>query len=314
MPSNKCRRRPEHELSLYLAAKYWGTWFWIAVMYLIAKIPTKISFWLSDKVAVFLYKVAKSRRQITETNIALCFPELNQEQQQTMVIDAFKAYVRGVVETFIVWWGDSNKLLRKTKVVGLEEYEKAQAHGKGVLLLGGHFSMLDAAIPKINQLLPFSYIYRAHNNPLMNAIIERNRAKHTDKNFTKYELPGALRQLKKGGNVWYAFDQDFGKKMSNFAPFFNIPTATINVPAKLAMRTGSKCIMPTQLREKDGSYTLHLTPYPDDFPTGDEVKDAETMNVLLEKMIRMHPEQYLWMHRRFRTRPEGQPRLYEKRK
>lgn len=307
-------KRPEHSYSLYLGPKYWSTWFGIFVLYLISWLPYPVKQWFGAQMGVLLYKLGGSRRTIAETNIKLCFPELSEKEQDELVIESFKANMKGMVETTIAWWCNKDKILSNMKVYGMEHYEEAKARGKGVFIIGGHFSIIDMAGPLAEHAFGFNYMYRPNDNPLFNAVIERHRRQYSTHDFTKNELPQMMEFLKGGGTVWYGYDQDFGAKRSVFAPFFNIQTATLKAPARIARDTGATCIMISQFRESSGIYSLHFSPILEDYPSGDDVADATRINAQLEEFVRIHPEQYLWMHRRFRSRPPGEESLYPKKK
>lgn len=309
---NTPARRPEHNYSLYLGPKYWSTWFSVFLLWLISFLPYAAKQALGSALGLGLYKLGGSRKVITETNIKLCFPELNEQQQEQLVIDSFKANMKGLVETTLAWWSNKESLLDKMEVHGLEHYQAAKARGKGVFVIGGHFSIMDIAGPLANQAFGFNYMFRPNDNPLFNAVIERHRGQYSDKNFTKNEVVQMKQFLKDGNTVWYGYDQDFGARRSVFAPFFGVQTATLKTPSKIARETGATCLMLAQFRKPDGVYALHFSPILEGYPGEDEVENATRLNAQLEEFVRLHPEQYLWMHRRFRSRPEGEASLYPK--
>lgn len=303
----------EYLYSQYLHPKYWVTWFGIGIMYLMSLLPYKAQMKLATILGMLMYKQGGERLKITKTNIKVCFPELNDVQQDELVKESFIANMKGMVETTIAWWGDHQPLIDNLKVTGYEHLQEAEARGKGVILMGGHFSILDLAGPMVNSILKFSYMYRPNDNPLFNAVIERHRMRYSHEKFTKRELKEMTAFIQKGNTVWYGYDQDFGARRSVFAPFFGIQTATLKAAAWLPRETGATILMISQFRDKDGHYSIHFSPIFEDIAEDDDVTAATRLNKQLEDFIRLHPEQYLWMHRRFRSRPEGEEPLYPKR-
>lgn len=298
----------------FLHPKYWLTWLGIFAMYLISLLPYKAQMKLATVLGVLLYKQGGERLRITQTNIKACFPELNEMQQDELVRESFIANMKGMVETTIAWWGDHQPLIDNLTVSGYEHLQEAEARGKGVILMGGHFSILDLAGPMVNSILKFSYMYRPNDNPLFNAVIERHRLRYSHEKFTKHELKEMTAFIQQGNTVWYGYDQDFGARRSVFAPFFGIQTATLKAAMWLPRETGATILMVSQFREKDGHYSIRFSPIFEGIEEDDDVTAATRLNKQLEEFIRIHPEQYLWMHRRFRSRPEGEEPFYPKKK
>jgi len=302
----------EYYYRQFLHPKYWGTWLGIGFMFLISLLPYKAKMWLGTQLGILMYKQGGSRLQITQANINACFPELNDQARDELVRQSFIANMKGLVETTIAWWGNHQPILDKLEVHGLEHLKEAEARGKGVILVGGHFSIMDLAGPMVNSVFNFSYMYRPNDNPLFDAVIERHRLRYRHEKFSKYELKEMTTFIKQGNTVWYGYDQDFGKRRSVFAPFFGIQTATVKAAMRLPRESGATVLMLSQLREQDGIYSIRFSPILENIAEDDDVTAATRLNAQLETFIRIHPEQYLWMHRRFRSRPEGEPAFYPK--
>ncbi|MFT7111123.1 MAG: KDO2-lipid IV(A) lauroyltransferase [Methylophagaceae bacterium] len=281
-------------------------------MFLISLLPYKAQMWLGTQLGTLMYKQGGIRLTITRTNIKACFPELNPKQQEELVRQSFIANMKGMVETTIAWWGDHQPILDKLEVHGLEHLKEAEARGKGVILVGGHFSILDLAGPMVNSVLDFNYMYRPNDNPLFDAVIERHRMSYSHKKFTKHELKEMTNFIKQGNTVWYGYDQDFGARRSVFAPFFGVQTATVKAAMRLPRDTGATVVMISQFRKTDGHYNIRFSPILENLADDDDITAATRLNAQLETLIRFHPEQYLWMHRRFRSRPEGEAAFYPK--
>lgn len=305
---------PEYYYRNFLHPRHWVTWIGLFILYLISWLPFRAKQYLGTLLGTLMYKQGGNRLQITRTNINACFPELNDEQREVIIKESFIANMKGLVETTIAWWGNHQPLIDKLEVHGYEHMKEAESRGKGILLVGGHFSILDLAGPMANHVFNFSYMYRPNNNPLFNAVIERSRTRYRHEKFNKFQIPEMNEYIKKGNVVWYGFDQDFGARRSVFAPFFGVQTATIKMAASLARSTQATVLMVSQFREGNGVYSVRFSPIFENLAQDDDITAATRLNSQLEEFVRIHPEQYLWMHRRFNSRPEGEPAFYPKKK
>ncbi|MDL4863444.1 lipid A biosynthesis acyltransferase, partial [Halomonas elongata] len=258
------------------------------------------------------WRFAKRRRHITETNIRLCFPELDGARQRRLVRDIFIANGIGILETATGWCRDPEHLRHRVVFDGQEHMARVKAEGKGALIIGIHFSTLDLGGALHSLFFPADVVYRPHDNLLFERFMTRARNRIFGVAIDRHDLRGVVRRLKAGHNVWYSPDQDFGRDASVFAPFFGVEAATIKLTAKIARMTGAP-VMPLIFHRNPDDYTYRLEYLPalEDFPSGDDVADAARINAVIEAAIRRHPEQYLWLHRRFKTRPEGEPKLYD---
>jgi KDO2-lipid IV(A) lauroyltransferase len=302
----------EYYYSNFLHPRYWITWLGLALMYLISLLPYKVQMWLGTKLGTLMYKQGGTRLTITRTNIQACFPELDTKQQEELILQSFIANMKGMVETTIAWWGDHQPILDTLEIHGLDNLREAEARGKGVVLMGGHFSILDLAGPMVHSVSDFNYMYRPNDNPLFDAVIERHRMRYSNEKFNKHQLAEMTNFIKKGNTVWYGYDQDFGARRSIFAPFFGVQTATVKAAMKLPRKTDATVLMVSQFRTNDGQYSIRFSPIFEDLAKDDDITAATRLNAQLESFIRIHPEQYLWMHRRFRSRPEGEMPFYPK--
>lgn len=302
----KYPKRPRNtDYSAYLHPRWWPTWLGIGLMWLVAQLPIRLQWWLGRLAGLLALKVARRRRHITEVNIGLCFPELTEAQQASLVRKAFIANGIGLLELGIAWFRDSAKLTGITRIHGIEHFEKALEAGQGVLLLGGHYSTLDLGGSLVTEYIKADVMQRDHNNPLMNAVMTRARGRRYDAVLGARDLRGLFRSLKKNHAVWYATDQDYGRKDIVFAPFFGIPAGTNTAASRIAERSGCKVVPFSHFRRADKpGYDIYFHEPLDNFPSGNDMKDASRINALIEQEIRKAPDQYLWMHRRFKTRPD----------
>jgi KDO2-lipid IV(A) lauroyltransferase len=252
------------------------------------------------------------RAKIAARNIALCFPELDATQQRKLLNKHLRTMGMMMVETAMSWWASDARLLKRVRYQGLEHLERVRAEGKGVILLTGHFTSMEVGGRFIMLKMPAYVMFRQLKNPLFNAVMMQARTYHSEGIVMRDDSRAMLRALKKGKVVWYAPDQDFGPRNSVFAKFFGMNAATITATSRMAKITGAAVVPFVPRREKDGTYTISISAPLSGFPSGDDVRDAQRVNDWLEQEVRKSPEQYLWVHRRFKTQPEGKGLLYKK--
>lgn len=262
-----------------------------------------------------LFATARWRRRVAQTNVALCFPEFPAPQQAALVRNCFKYAGMSLPETALCWWGTPRQLAPLCRIEGLEHLHAALARGRGVILLSAHMTCLEIAGRLLALQQPFHVMYKRHRNKLFEAVMRGARERQFERAVSHHDVRGMLQSLKENKAIWYAPDQDFGRKHSVFAPFMGMDAATLTAPARLAKISGAAVVpfFPQRLDNGRG-YRLVIHPAIDQFPSNDEVRDAARINTLIGQHVRRVPEQYLWMHRRFKTRPHGEPPPYPKRK
>ena len=298
----------------FLKPKYWPTWISCGFLFLIAQLPMQCNFALGKGLGFLLFHLVPSRKRIAEANIRLCFPELDLQARDQLVRRIIDNCAIGFFETTMALWGPERNFRHRYQIKGEDHLQAAQASGKGVLLVGCHMTTLDMA----GRLLAFyaktDMLYRQDPNPLLAYLLISARERFNGEAIISVETRKLVRNLRAGHVVWYAPDQDYGIKHSLFAPFFGIPAATVPGTARFAALGNAQVIFFSHYREADGSYSLELSPPLENFPTGDDVADCTRVNQMIEQIIRKQPDQYLWVHRRFKTRPEGEPNVYPKKK
>lgn len=213
-------------------------------------------------------------------------------------------------ETALSWWSPRHRLEKLAEIDGLENLTKAQESG-GVILMGAHFTTLEIMGRFLSLKAHFDVTYRRNENPVIEKMLHDNREKHFDLAIIREDGRTMLKRLKKGHTIWFAPDQNFGHKHSVFSPFFGIQAATTTAMSRFAGSSGAK-LVPLFFERLDerGQYRLTLLPALKNFPSGDVQKDTDRINKLMEDHIRRCPEQYLWIHRRFKDRPEGDRSFY----
>ncbi len=302
----------EFHASFY-GPRYWGTWLSLGFMFLVARLPLSWATGLGELLGEVFYRLAKGRRRVAEINVSLCFPELSPAEQDQLVHRILRATGVSIVETCVALWGPKKTFAGRHTIIGLEHLEAALKDG-GVLLMGGHFTTIDSSAHGLAARMPFDVVYRRDPNPLFAYHVLKARESVADKGIVRDDTRTLIRRLREGKVVWYAPDQDYGPKHSVFAPFFGIPAATITATSRIARMGRAKVLPLAHYRDGKGGYHLVISPALEDFPTDDDLADATRVNQILEAAIRRHPEQYLWVHRRFKTRPSGEPPLYPPRR
>jgi KDO2-lipid IV(A) lauroyltransferase len=295
----------------FIHPRYWPTWLAIAAMRLGAWLPWRLKLAVGKAIGLLAWRFARRRRHITETNLRLAFPELDAQRRARLVRRTFVANGIGILETATGWCRDPEHLRHRVTFKGEEHMHRALAQDKGALIIGIHFSTLDLGGALHSLFFPADVVYRPHDNALFERFMTRARRHIFGAAIDRRDLRGVVRRIKSGHAVWYSPDQDFGREASVFAPFFGVEAATIKLTAKIARMTGAP-VMPLIFHRNpdDRTYTLEYLPALTDFPSGDEVADATRINTVIETAIRRRPEQYLWLHRRFKTRPSGEPSVY----
>jgi Kdo2-lipid IVA lauroyltransferase/acyltransferase len=292
------------QYSHYLHPRWWPTWLLIGLMWLLAQLPLRAQWWLGKGVGELAWRLIPRRRHIAEVNISLCFPELSAQQQRSLVRRAFHSNGIGILEIGLAWFRKPEHFLKHTRVHGLEHVEAALQKGKGILALGGHYSSLDLCGTLVTRFVEADVMQRDHNNALLNAFMTRARERHYGVALSARDLRGLLRRLRQNRTIWYATDQDYGRKGIVFAPFFGVATASITATSRIVEHSGCAVLPFSHFRRGDAlGYDIYFRAPLENFPSGDDLADASLVNATIEAEIRRHPEQYLWMHRRFKTRP-----------
>lgn len=291
--------------------RYWPIWLLFGLGWCVAQLPFPVQVKLGRNFGRLLYYVGRERAYITRRNIELCMPQLSAAEQQALVKKSFESVGMGFVELAMAYWGDKEKLHKLFTLNGIEHLQAAKDAGKGVLVVGCHMTSLELLLRLFSESWPSAVLYKPNNNPLFEWYTFSKRATYS-KPVAAKKLRGFLVHLKRGGSAIYLADQDYGRKHSVFAPFFGIQCATIMRPPEYIEFSGAQ-LMPVIFGRKDddSGYYVDVMP-PLDYPSGDVVQDATTLNYWVEQNVLRHPDQYLWQHRRFKRRPEGEPPIYDR--
>ncbi len=283
----------------------------IFILWALRFLPLPLLALLGQALGQLAYVLARERREVARTNLRLCFPELSTAARERLVCGHFRALSRSFFEHGILWWSSAARIRRLVRIEGAQHLAAVQ--GQPVILLAPHFVGLDMGGVRISLDVQVSSMYSKQKNPVVDQLLLRGRLRfNTPRLFSRQDnVRGVVKAIRAGLPFYYLPDMDFGRRDSIFVPFFGVPAATITGVSRLA-QLARAVVVPAVTRQLPGGqgYVLKCYPAWENFPTGDMAADARRVNAFIEERVREMPEQYFWVHKRFKTRPEGEPRLY----
>ncbi|EKE70254.1 LpxL/LpxP family Kdo(2)-lipid IV(A) lauroyl/palmitoleoyl acyltransferase [Gallaecimonas xiamenensis] len=303
---------PRFRLAL-LHPRYWLTWLGVILMYGLSWLPYRWQLGLGKALGRTLGKLLKSRAKIAKRNLELCFPEKSQAERDALLIANFEATGVAMLETGMAWWWPQWRVKKHMQVENFHHIKEVLDQGQGVILMAMHFVTLEIGARMFGMLQPGVGFYRPHNNALMEYLQYHGRVRSNKYLVDKRDVRGMVQALREGEAVWYAPDQDYGRRRAVFVPFFEVPdAATVTATSMFAKQGRAKVVPFVQTRLADGSgYKLSFFPPLKTLPSGDDLQDTKLVNQIVAREIRKQPEQYMWVHRRFKTRPnESDPSYY----
>ena len=286
----------------------------IGLLWSLHFLPLPLLARVGERLGLLFLLVKKTRREIATTNLALCFPELNQIELGRLVKAHFKVLGRSVIERNILWWASKARLSRLIQVNGEEKLDAIKKTGRPIIFLAPHFVGLDIGGTAVSMRFNGLGLYSAQKNKLFNQLAYQGRSRFGDQQLLIRQdgsIRAILKGLKQGRPIYYLPDMDLGRKDSIFVPFFGVPAATITTLSRLA-RASNAVVVPwiTRILPNGKGYVVEIGDPLADFPTDDVNADTRKMNAYIERIVLTMPEQYLWVHKRFKTRPEGDPSFY----
>lgn len=295
-----------------LHPRYWPLWLGIGLLWLVVQLPYPVIYRLGNAMGRLGLRLMKRRAKIAYRNLELCFPEMSEAERHRMVVKNFESVGMGVMETGIAWFWPTKRINRWMDASGLEHIRAVQDSGRGVLLIGIHFLTLEMGARMFGIHNPGIGVYRPNDNPVLDWLQTWGRMRSNKSMIDRKDLKGMVRALKNGEIIWYAPDHDYGPRASVFAPLFAVKDAATTSGTWMLAKMSKACVVPFVPRRKpDGKgYELIILEPECDPPLDDAETTAAWMNTIVEKCILMAPEQYMWLHRRFKTRPEGVPSRY----
>ena len=288
-----------------------GSWLGVLLLWLVHFLPMRTIAALGAGLGSLIYLFGRGR--VTRINLALCFPGMPEAQRNAIARRHFRMLGRNALELSLMVWGSEESLLELVGVEGMEHLTNER--GKPVIVLAPHFIGLNMGGIRVGHAIPGSAsIYSKQKNPVLDRIFWRARTRFGEPVLVSRQegLRAAIRVIKSGKAFYFLPDMDFGIKDAIFSPFFGVPTATITALPRLAKLTGA-CVIPVVTRQVGNGYVARFYPKWEDYPSGDVAADVRRMNAFIEERVREMPDQYFWAHKRFKTRPPGEPSPYRKR-
>ena len=284
----------------------------LALIRLLHLLPLAALARVGAALGVLLHALAHARRNVVLTNLRLCFPALSEDERQQLARNHFRAFGRSLLEHGILWWGSKEEVQALVRIEGLEHWRGVT--DQPVILLAPHFIGLDMGGIRLAAEFRLNSVYSRQKSAAADEIFIHGRTRFGQTTlFARQDgIRPMIKSLKSGEPFYYLPDMDLGARDSVFAPFFGVAAATITGLSRIAALAGA-VIVPCVTRQLPGSAGYVVTLYPAwrDFPGGDPAADAQRMNAFIEERVREMPEQYYWLHKRFKTRPAGEPSLYE---
>lgn len=298
-------------LRRFLAPRHWPAWLVLGLLRLAVALPYPWQLGLGRALGWVLRHTMRRRRHIAEVNLSLCFPELSPALRWQTLREHFASLAISQLETAMAWWLPAGRLRPLSRIEGLEHVARLRRQGRPVILLGAHFTTLDIGVRLLALELPLDAMYRELKIPLYDIVMRRGRERYLGRVIPRGDVRAMVRSLKELRPVWYAPDQNYGREHSVFAPFFGVPAASLTVTARVARLSGAAVLPFFQVRLPAAQgYRLQILSPLENFPGGAPEADAARINGVIEAMVRQAPAQYLWVHRRFKTRPPGNLDVY----
>jgi KDO2-lipid IV(A) lauroyltransferase len=278
-------------------------------MWLVRFLPLAVIAAIGNIVGGALFWLIAERRRVVRINLEKCFPQMPLPEREKLARAHFRVFGRSFIERGILWWSRRSRIERMVRIDGIENL-KALA-GARVIVFAPHFVGLDAALLRLAAEFRLCGMYAKQKDPLFDRLLDRGRTRFGGESFSRQEgLRASLRPMKSGSMYYYLPDLDFGPKHAVFVPFFGVQAATIDALPRIA-RLMDAVIVPCVARMlPGGGYVAHIYPAWSGFPSGDIAVDVRRMLGFIEERVLEAPEQYYWLHKRFKTRPEGEPEFY----
>lgn len=297
------------ELSLrrFWAPRYWPTWVLFAVMHVSARLPAGWQLRLGAGIGRIFFTLNRRERRIASRNLEICFPELGRAEREQLLRRHFRSVGLSVVEMGIGWFTPIERLHQRVEIRGIGHLDAALRSGRGALLLTAHFTPIEIGVCVLEDYPgTISSLYRPQRNAMMDCLILRGRRRFSATQVPRDNVRLLIRQLKRNEAVLYMPDQTYLGNQSAMIPFFGEPATTNIATSKIAKISGAP-VLPYWFRRNadERTYTVEIGAPLDNFPTDDAVADTQRIVTMLEARIRETPEQYLWVYKKFKRRPES---------
>jgi KDO2-lipid IV(A) lauroyltransferase len=299
------------QLRSHVAPRYWLIWIGMGLLRLAVMLPHGAGLALGRRIGRLAHAVGGSRRAVVRRNLALCFPEQSVAERHELAKRHFEALGMSLIEMGIGRWASDRRIRRLMTLEGVDHLQSALAEGKGVILLSAHFTTLEASGRALAfESPPFDAVYRKNRSDFITELQRTGREVSADATIEKRDIKKMVKSLRSGRPVWYAPDQSFDRKGAVVVEFFGVPCMHTTATSSLA-RVGKAAVLPYFPRRlENGHYVMSIGPSFEDFPGEDPVADTERYVQALEAHIRLCPEQYFWIHRKFKNLPSEYPDYY----
>ncbi len=278
---------------------------------LLVLLPWPVLRVLGRALGTFCYHLLPVRRRIVEANLRLAFPTLSPGERKILARKHYQSVALGLMETCRAWWCKPRDLPPHL-IEGMENLDAALSRGRGALMLTAHMTTLEICARMLVDRRPFGGFYRDPNNPVIAQVMRKRRERELSAAVPFDDLRGLVRALRANNAMWYAPDQSKKTKLSEILPFFGEPAITNTATSRIAKMSECAVVPFVGYRRTDGSYHVVILPALENFPSGDDNADAVRINHILEGLIMNAPEQYLWLHKRYKARGPGYPDAYAK--
>jgi Kdo2-lipid IVA lauroyltransferase/acyltransferase len=294
-----------------LAPRYWLTWAGLGVLRVLALLPFAAIVGLGRLLGAVLRRLPISFVRTARRNMELCLPELSPAERARLLDEHFASLGIGLLEIPFAWWSRPERFARLVQMEGVEHLRAARARNKGVILLTAHFTTMEMAGRALLGVASVGFLYRPPKNEVVAYALKRFRADYGAYPIAKDDIRAFISALRHNGCVWYAPDQSYRNKGAEMVPLFGIPAATNILTSRFARMTGAT-VLPYFFRRLPGTqgYRGVIHPPLENFPSECPVADTERFNRMIEAQVRRVPEQYLWIHRRFKGLSADYPDYY----
>jgi Kdo2-lipid IVA lauroyltransferase/acyltransferase len=278
-------------------------------MWLVHFLPFRAVAAIGNAIGSLMFWLIPERRRVTRVNLQKCFPDMDAAQREVLARAHFRAFCRSFIERGILWWAPRERINRFIRLEGHEHLRELA--GQRVVVMAPHFVGLEAAPSRLAQLHDMATLYSKQKDPLFDRLLLQGRGRFGGRLYSRQAgIRKVLREVQSGTVFYYLPDLDYGPKASVFVPFFGVPTATTVGLSYIARSTAANIVPCVTRMLPEGGYVARLYPAWKDYPSGDDAADARRMLAFIEERVLEMPEQYFWMHKRFKTRPEGEPKFY----
>ncbi len=307
---NSSNRKPLQENPKFqwrfISPKYWITWSGIGFLYLLSWLPFRVQLVLGKWLGNLLHVLLKRRRYIADKNLQLCFPNMDEKERSQLVKVNFQNTGIAMFESGIAWWWPSWRFKSKFKLIGQEHIEQPRKSGKGALVLFSHILPLEIMGRVMSEYKPYVGFYRPHNNPVIEWVQYCGRCRNQNLMISKRDVKSLLKALSDGEACVYLPDHDYGKKRSVFVPFFAVNDASTTTGTEIFASHKNAVTVPTYMQRLPGTqgYELEFLPQLSNYPDSNSRTNAVIVNNWVEQSVLKNKEQYMWVHRRFKTRPD----------